>query len=79
VGWTLFEMQQLPADRFDWLLERLRTTRESERLIVLIEDRLRRGTALSQIQLDALVTAYDTVGRSDDSLRARSNARDVKP
>jgi hypothetical protein len=79
VGWALFETRQLPADRFDWLLERLRNAGDNERLILLVEDRLRRGAALNQIQIEALATAYDAVGRPDDSLRARSNARDIKP
>ena len=79
VGWRLFETRQLPADRFDWLLERLRNARDNERLILLIEDRLRRGAALNQIQIEALATAYDAVGRPNDSLRARSNPRDLKP
>ncbi len=33
VGWTLFETRQLPADRFDWLLERLRNARDDRKLI----------------------------------------------
>ena len=79
IGWKLYETQQLPADRFDWLLGRLHEARQDERLIRLIEDGLRRAKSLSQSQLDALATAYDAVGRAGDAQRARSNARDLKP
>jgi hypothetical protein len=78
-GWTLYARKQLPAERFDWLVERLRAARETGRLIQVVEDGLQRGLVLSQSQLDALATAYDTLGRSVDSQRARSNQRDLKP
>jgi hypothetical protein len=59
-------------------MTRLHAARHNVRLIELAEDRLRRGTALSQIQLDELATAYDAVGRPADAQRARSNWRDLK-
>ncbi len=79
IGWGLYIQRQLPTDRFDWFIERLRAAREYGRLIQFVEDGLRSDKTLSNGQLDALAAAYDALGRTDDADRARTNPRMKKP
>jgi hypothetical protein len=79
VGWSLYAERRLPADRFNWLVERLRAAHENGLLIQFVEDGLRHKKALSNSQLDALAAAYNALGRPADAERARTNPREHKP
>jgi hypothetical protein len=76
IGWKLFTAHELPSDHFDWLLDRLGAAEKNERLVQLVEERLRTGKRLEQSQLDAAALAYEALGRPAAARRARTNSRD---
>ena len=80
IGWKLHEAQQLPAERFDWFIARLHAAGQHERVISIVEDRLRDGqTVEANVLHSILSSAYDSVGRKDDANRARSDPGPPRP
>ncbi len=79
IGWNLYEAGQLPEERAEWLCGQLAAAGRHDRLVLVVEDRLRSGTGVGKPLLDSLARAYDAVGRPDAARRARSNAGEVKP
>ncbi len=78
IGWKLYLDKQLPADRHDWLFERLGVAGEYARLVRLAEGQLQAGNLLNQNQLDWLATAYAALGQVNSARRARTTANEIK-
>jgi len=79
IAWSLYESKRLPADRFRWLFERLASARQHDRMVRLVEDRLRSGKAVPQELLNDIAPVYELQGRPVDAKRARTNSLDFKP
>jgi hypothetical protein len=77
IAWSLYRTNRLPTDRFDWLSQRLSEAEKHDRLITVIESRLRSGSQLSQDRLHWLASAYSALGRPIDAARARTNDADL--
>jgi hypothetical protein len=80
IGWKLHETQQLPSGRFDWLIDQLHAAGQHERMITILEDRMRAGEPVAAKVLNSkLAAAYDAVGRKDEGTRARSDTGPPQP
>ena len=80
IGWKLHEAQQLPSGRFDWFVDRLHAAGQHERVISILEDRLRAGERVAtKVVHSILSAAYDAVGRKDEANRARSDTGPPQP
>ena len=76
-GWKVYESKELPIDRIEWLCRVLASAREHERLIQVVEDRLRSSGKVEPQLLDWVALAYEAVGRSEAARRAATNPRDI--
>jgi Ca-activated chloride channel family protein len=78
IGWSLFEAQQLPAERTEWLCRQLAASRRHDRLVQVVEARLRSGAAVEKTLLNSLATAYDVLGQPAAARRVRTNDSDLQ-
>ncbi len=73
ICWKLYLAKQLPADRFGWFIVQLEAAKQHDRVIALVEERLRSGATVEHDVLHTtLATSYDAAGRKDAAARARS-------
>lgn len=78
LGWKVYEAKQLPEERIEWLCRQLANARRHDKLIQVVEERLRAGSGVDKQLLDSLATAYDVLGRPAAAKRVRTNGGDVK-
>lgn len=69
----------LPVDRYEWACRMWNVAGQPERVIGLLEERLRRGRGLSDSELVELALAYRQANRPVDARRAETTARIPKP
>ncbi|RPI81373.1 MAG: hypothetical protein EHM42_10725 [Planctomycetaceae bacterium] len=78
-AWKGYRLAPDRVDSPEWLCRILSTARQHDRLIQVLEAKLRSGNVLSQELIDLLDEAYTSVGRPVDAIRAATNALAPKP
>jgi hypothetical protein len=77
--WQVAQADRLPKDTLAWACQELNRAKQPDRVIDLLESRLRDGSQLILIELAELKTAYEAVGRQQDAVRAGSPASAPPP
>ncbi len=77
IALDLYDTNRLPADHARWLLDMLAAGRRHGSIASILEDRLRRGEALSDDVLTKLADAYSALDRPTDARRAASQTRET--
>ena len=71
--WAIIQSGALPSDQVDWAVSVLLRVDQDERVIELVEARLREGAVLSKGLQRKLYSAYGRTGRAIDQERAGSH------